>query len=300
MDWVSWILKYGAYTIIALGIMAEFLGNYTTATAYALGATTPMIIGAFVAVYCANKNASWASKIDRSMNLAFLIGIVFGLIGLFAYWILYKIRLEHPAPESRGSKIAVSILLSLTILIVGAMGWGATRYEEYEYTIPPPPELPTLLPPPAYYQYEKYGFSLSYPSEMAISEWGYLGDKANEDSGLITLENEKGTKVVTITWINIAPPLQLEDDFNAAKEDLREIEGITDITNGNIVETTKLGHRMLYQPITYKYDRLIVYMIYDMWYCDQSQKLYFLSVETYDEEVTNSLFNECLNFFTCH
>ena len=95
---VSGILKYGVYILIVLGLVVVFLENYSAYTAegfgYALGATMPMTISAFVAIYCANKNVSWASEMDRSTNWAFLIGVVFGLIGLFGYWVLYKMHIR--------------------------------------------------------------------------------------------------------------------------------------------------------------------------------------------------------------
>lgn len=104
---VSGILKYGVYILIVLGLLVGFLDNYssyynntTEGFGYALGATMPMAIGTFVAIYCANKNVSWASEMDRNTNWAFLIGIVFGLIGLLAYWIFYKMHIEQPSPES--------------------------------------------------------------------------------------------------------------------------------------------------------------------------------------------------------
>jgi len=313
---VSWILKYGTYTVITLVVLIDFLSNYTATTAgalgEALGATTPMIIGAFVAVYCANKNADWASKIDRSMNLAFLIGIVYGLIGLLGYWILYKIRLKHPAPESRGGKIAVSILLSLTILI-GAMGYWATMYEvpEFEYEPIPIPEyepiyepIKTTTPTPIYHTYKGYGFSFACPPDMMnISKEGYMSDKADNSSGGVKVTNDKETKLIYITWLTTTEPellYPLKDTLKETIDESMKLEGVSNVKVGEIKTIAINGHQGVYAPLSFNYYGLSNYDIYCMWYCDQSQRLYYIGIDSYSSEETNELFNVVIDSFVCH
>ena len=93
---VSKIVRYGSYIYILFGIAIEFLGNYSIYSAYSLGratgATMPMIIGAFVVLYCANKNVDWASKMNKNVNIAWLAGILLGLFGLLLYWVFYKVK----------------------------------------------------------------------------------------------------------------------------------------------------------------------------------------------------------------
>lgn len=310
---VSWILKYGAYTLIVLVLIAEFLDNYSDYSAeglgYATGATIPMIIGAFVAVYCANKNVDWASKIDRSTNLAFSIGIVFGLIGLFGYWILYKIRIKHPSPESTGCKIVVSILLVLTVLL-GAMGWEATMYEPPEYELPEykVPEIryePIKYEPitPAYYNYEGYGLSFEYPSDMTISEEGYMSDKPDENSGAVDITNDKGTKAVYISWLTTTEPellFPLKDTLKETIDESMKLEGVSNVKVEEIKTIIINGHQGVYAPLSFNYYGLLSYDIYCMWYCDQSQRLYYVGIDTYNSEETNDLFNEVIGSFVCH
>ena len=76
---------------------------------------------------------------------------------------------------------------------------------------------------------------------------------------------------------------------------------MTDILKGDVVETTKSGHRMIYQPIMYKSYGSDVYGICGLWYCNKSQRLYFLSVEVYEsKEIAKSLFQRYLDSCVCH
>lgn len=78
---VSKIVRYGSYIFIAAIALVDFL--YAGFLA---------VIPAIIAVYCAGKNAEWASKIGKSANVAWLAGILLGLLGLLTYWIYYKIK----------------------------------------------------------------------------------------------------------------------------------------------------------------------------------------------------------------
>lgn len=310
---VSWILKYGAYTIITFILIAEFLDNYSDYSAegiwYAMGVTTPMAIGALVAVYCGNKNVSWASEINRSANLAFLIGIVFGLIGLLAYWILYKIRINHPTPESTGGKIAVSILLVLTIL-VGAMGWSATMYEppevpRFEYVpmpiYEPPPEYEPYIFVPAKYQYNKYGFSFACPLDvMNISEEGYLSDDANEQSGVVLLQNERETKVISIVWYSTTRPASLEDELEESIEIAKSglSEYLSDFSTSRVTETNISESPIRYQILDYRVEGIKVHSVIGVWYDTKTQRMFYVGIDTYDEKETEKLFNEFLDSFS--
>lgn len=277
---VSWILKYGAYALIVLVLIVQFLDNCYSG-----------IIGAFVAIYCAKKNVDWASKIDRSVNLAFSIGIVFGLIGLFGYWVFYKMRIKHPSPESTGCKIVVSILLVLTVLLLGAIGWEAAMYDPYEPITP------------AYYNYEGYGLSFEYPSDMTISEEGYMSDNPDENSGGIDVTNDRGTKSIYITWLTTTEPellYPLKDSLKETIDESMKLEGVSNVKVEEIKTITINEHQGVYAPLSFNYYGLPSYDIYCIWFCDQSQRLYYVGIDTYNSEETSELFNMVIDSFVCH
>ena len=66
--------------------------------AYAIGATTVSLMGGVIALACANKCSDWAKKINKSMNFAYVIGFVFGLLGLLGYWIYFIIKEKPSTP----------------------------------------------------------------------------------------------------------------------------------------------------------------------------------------------------------
>jgi hypothetical protein len=77
---MAW-LRYGSYFLAALSILGGLVEpNFG------------YIIGAFIALGCANKCASWAHRIGKSVNLAYGIGFFLGLVGLFGYWIYYNVK----------------------------------------------------------------------------------------------------------------------------------------------------------------------------------------------------------------
>ena len=48
--------------------------------------------------------------------------------------------------------------------------------------------------------YSNYGFSFEYPEGMSISDKGLFNDTADENSGLIILENRLKNKNVVVVW----------------------------------------------------------------------------------------------------
>lgn len=91
---VSRLIRYGLYAVALIIIIEEFNYNlYYSYDAYnigvAAGATIWTVIGAFVAICCASKCSKWASEIDGSPSLGYLIGFAFSLISLLPYWLFY-------------------------------------------------------------------------------------------------------------------------------------------------------------------------------------------------------------------
>lgn len=149
--------------------------------------------------------------------------------------------------------------------------------------------------------YSKYGFSFEYPERMSISEKGIFNDIADGNSGLLIVANRKGTENVVVGWIYTDQPALLEDALEAMIEEARCVEGLTDMTEGAVIETTKSGHRMIYQPVRYKSYGSEVYGIYGLWYCNKSQRLYTITVEICEgEEIADTLFRRYLDSFVCH
>ena len=149
--------------------------------------------------------------------------------------------------------------------------------------------------------YSKYGFSIEYPERMSISEKGIFSDIADGNSGLLIVANRKGTENAVVGWIYTDQPSPLEDALEAMIEEARCVEGLTDLNRGTVIETTKSGHRMIYQPVRYKSYGSEIYGIYGLWYCDKSQRFYTLSVEICEgEEIIDSLFRRYLDSFVCH
>ena len=75
-----WLLVV-VYSFMLCLVFSEILfGDYLLST----------IVGLLIAFYCAEKNATWAFKIDKNVNVAFGIGFFIGLFGLIGYWIYYK------------------------------------------------------------------------------------------------------------------------------------------------------------------------------------------------------------------
>jgi ABC-type Fe3+ transport system permease subunit len=64
-----------------------FLSESPENSAYDLGSMTFSIIIAF---FSANKCSKWAKEINKSMNLAYLVGFFLMLLGLLIYYIYYR------------------------------------------------------------------------------------------------------------------------------------------------------------------------------------------------------------------
>lgn len=201
------------------------------------------------------------------------------LVGAFLLYLSHRLTKEM----SRAGKIGICMI----ILILGVFGFAGVAFYNYmEYT-EQGVEFET---------YSNYGISIEYPRGMYV-----LGDDtSNEAEGFLLFANDQGNKYVGVWWASAVPPPSGEEiALEQILEDFTE-NGHTDIFKGKIVETTKSGHRMVYLSMRYKSDGCEKYEIAGIWYCDVSQRLYYLYVETDDDEVTSSLFLRYLDSFVCH
>lgn len=223
---------------------------------------------------------------DLTSNFFSGLGEIIGgsLIGILLIYLAYR----GIKGEGKKEKIVMCVSIGfLTFLFIASI--SIVYYMEYAEQIT---EFKT---------HSKYGFSFEYPKEMSISEKGLLNETANENSGMLVLTNRLKNKNVVVVWVYKNQPSPLEDTLATALAEIKNIDGITDIIRENVVETTKLGHRMIYQPMRYKSYGSEVYGFYGLWYCNESQRQYYLSVEVYEtKEIANSLFQRYLDSFICH
>jgi len=77
--------EYIAVSIIILYIILSIINKD-------YGEVLVALIGGFIVIKCAEKNAEWASKINKSMKIAYIIGFMLGIFGLLGYFIYYKIK----------------------------------------------------------------------------------------------------------------------------------------------------------------------------------------------------------------
>jgi len=52
-----------------------------------------VVIPLAIGLMCAYKNSKWAKEINKSKNVAYIIGYLFGLVGLVGYFVYYTTRL---------------------------------------------------------------------------------------------------------------------------------------------------------------------------------------------------------------
>ncbi len=76
---------------------------------------TYILIGGFIGILCAIKNYERAREIGKKGNLAFFIGVFFGLIGLLTYYFYFK---YHKAKSKIRKILFKTLFISSIILII--------------------------------------------------------------------------------------------------------------------------------------------------------------------------------------
>jgi len=161
---------------------------------------------------------------------------------------------------------------------------------------------PTETIPPGYEVYSKYGFSFQYPRDMTISELGLLETIATNHSGMVVgeLTNDRYEAILT-GWIETdvaAGEYDLDTALERGFQGMEQTGGWTNLERGEMVETTKARHPMIYQHFNITIVGEAFYGIIGVWLCDTSQRLYQLHL-IYSEEDPLPTYQRYLDSFVC-
>ena len=157
-----------------------------------------------------------------------------------------------------------------------------------------------------YKTYSKYGFSFEYPQSFLAFEQGLLESQANDTSGMVSaIVENKEFKVVSVSWLKTQESLvNLEAGIEGGFEATEADETLINLERGELVETTKEEHEILYQYYTTTYsDGGKVFGIMGVWYCDKSQILFGLVTMNNTISSKEDVLAEYLDYldnFVCH
>ena len=68
---------------------------------------------------------------------------------------------------------------------------------------------------------------------------------------------------------------------------------------GHVVETNISGDRMIYRTLSYRIEGIKCYTIMSSWYDPESQRMFYVGADSWDEKETEELFNEVVDSFVC-
>ena len=201
------------------------------------------------------------------------------------------------------SIMAILILVSIAPLAMIGCG-GETQTSASDE--PAGPEMNT---------FSKYGFSFEYPQDYLVWQDGLLEDDANANSGMVqVVPEERGFPLYAVSWVKTWQ-WGLEGGLEAGFAGIENWEGIESVEKGELVETTKLGHQMLYETghhmlyqyytATTKTQGETIYGIVAAFYCDNTQKAFGLvTMQKSTAEVSSQKaldnFRDFLDYFACH
>lgn len=242
---------------------------------------------------------------------AMLWGIGIGVITSLIVWIWSITDAWNVAKKAGGSTsgsgttvvlvvVGLVVAVCLTVIlaaVIGAFVFGMGESIDGDTTTTST-QAPTGVPIETY-NYRGYGFSFEYPSDMYILEEGYLSDNANENSGVVTVENEKETKDFVVSWYSTTQPSRLEDELQQNIDFGGEDSEFSDMSMGHVVETNISGDRMIYRTLSYRIEGIKCYTIMSSWYDPESQRMFYIGADSWDEKETEELFNEVVDSFVC-
>lgn len=240
---------------------------------------------------------------------AMLWGIGIGVITSLIVWIWSITDAWNVAKKAGGSTsgsgttvvlvvVGLVVAVCLTVIlaaVIGAFVFGMGGVDE-----PIPPKSIQVPMPIETCIYTGYGFSFKYPSDMHILEEGYLSDNANENSGMVTVQNEKETKDAVVIWYSTTQPSRLEDELQQNIDFAEDASEFSDMSMGRVVETNVSGDRMIYRTLSYRIEGIRCYTIMSSWYDPESQIMFYIGADSRDKKETEELFNKVVTSFVRH
>lgn len=136
---------------------------------------------------------------------------------------------------------------------------------------------------------------------MTLSERGLLETSATNTSGLVVgeLSNDNELEMILASWVSMtSSEIQLRTWVEGCLESERE--QAEELVEGEIVETTKAGHLMIYQDYNAINTEGEAYVgIFGTWYCEISGRTYMLNFMSTEENIF-PIYQRYLDSFVCH
>jgi len=199
------------------------------------------------------------------------------------------------------------MLVVVSLLLVAMVGCGS-KAQTTEDTV-------QTLTSTEVKSFSKFGFTFEYPKNFSIWVDKLLDEEADENSGIVQVAPAaKEYPLFAVSWVKTWE-WGLDGGLEAGFEGINNLDGIGSIVKGDLQQSTKTGHRMLYQaghPLIYQYYTAAeeesggkVYGIVGSFYCDKTQRVFSLVTmnSTTNEPSTEKAledFEEYIESFICH
>ncbi len=137
-------------------------------------------------------------------------------------------------------------------------------------------------PPPTTFStdFSKYGFGFNYPQSLYITEMGMFDTEANYESGMVQATTISGIELFQVAWfgstLSFYELMGDSQELLDATFESMSMPGIESINRGNILETTKAGHLVVYQNYTFELLGERIGGVVSIFYCDVSERVYQL------------------------
>ncbi len=155
--------------------------------------------------------------------------------------------------------------------------------------------------------FSKYGFGFNYPKSLYITETGMFNTEADYESGVVQATSISGIELFQVGWFGVTPSFyelmgESQELLDASFEGMSSPD-IESINRGNILETIKAGHTVVYQGFTLDVLGIKVGGVVSVFYCDVNERVYQLmtmsdSTSTIQEAI--EYFQSYLHSFVGH
>ena len=160
-----------------------------------------------------------------------------------------------------------------------------------------------------YAKFSGYGFSFEYPKTFEIAEAPLLDPDPDNDSGIVEVRSTTGRyKSFQVIWqrkyIDRDELLEtLEDDLDGQFTGV-ESDSLIDVDRGQMIETTLVGHPLVYQRYTItRQQENAMFGINAVLYCQVNEKWFALKTfgsSFVSDELLLEEFMSYANTFSCH